>query len=213
MSGFYGIETKDGRSMLNNLNTNFNAFCLIVKAVNNQIESLGQLDKMFDFSNPENRNLNEVKRFLRALDYFRNDIFTKTNKDFINIIKVLMVLWKRGQKSESSATKKMELYFGKDAKIIQVGGHGQKKDAFKGIDLIVNLDGKEYTAQVKPYSSISLMKDKLELLDTGNVKKYDTDWLIFVNQKTNKILIFRNNPLTDENQYSFNLDSLIHEIE
>jgi hypothetical protein len=45
------------------------------------------------------------------------------------------------------------------------------------------------------------------------VKKYDTDWLIFVNQKTNKILIFKNNPLTDENQYSFNLDSLIHEIE
>jgi hypothetical protein len=168
---------------------------------------------MFDFSNPENRNLNEVKRFLRALDYFRNDIFTKTNKDFINIIKVLMVLWKRGQKSESSATKKMELYFGKDAKIIQVGGHGQKKDAFKGIDLIVNLDGKEYTAQVKPYSNMSLMKDKVELLDTGNVKKYDTDWLIFVNQKTNKILIFKNNPLTSENQYSFNIDSLLHEIE
>jgi hypothetical protein len=124
-----------------------------------------------------------------------------------------MVLWKRGQKSELSATKKMELYFGKDVKIIQVGGHGQKKDAFKGIDLIVKLNDKEYTAQVKPYSSMSLIKDKVKLLDTGNVKKYDTDWLIFVNQKTNKILIFKNNPLTDENQYSFNLDSLIHEIE
>jgi len=213
MSGFYGIETKEGRSMLNNLNTNFNAFCLIVKAVNNQIESLGQTDKMFDFSKSENRNLEEVKRFLRALDYFRNDIFTKENKDFINIIKVLMALWKRGQKSESSATKKMEIYFGKDASVKQVGGHGQKKDAFKGIDLIVKLNDKEYTAQVKPYSTMSIIKDKIELLDTGNVKKYDTDWLIFVNQKTNKILIFKNNPITNENQYSFNMDSLLHEIE
>ena len=213
MSGFYGIETKEGRSMLNNLNTNFNAFCLIVKAVNNQIEGLGQMDKLFDFSKPENRNLEEVKRFLRALEYFKGEIFTKENKDFINIIKVLMALWKRGQKSESSATKKMEIYFGKNAKVIQVGGHGQKKDAFKGIDLIVKLNDKEYTAQVKPYSTMSIIKDKIELLDTGNVKKYDTDWLIFVNQKTNKILIFRNNPLTSENQYSFNIDSLIHEIE
>jgi hypothetical protein len=213
MSGFYGIESKDGRSMLNNLNTNFNAFCLIVKAVNNQIESLGQTDKMFDFSKSEKRTLEEVKRFLRALDYFRNEIFTKENKDFINIIKVLMALWKRGQKSESSATKKMEIYFGKDANITQVGGHGQKKDAFKGIDLIVNLNGKDYTAQVKPYSTMSIIKDKIELSDTGNVKKYDTDWLIFVNQKTNKILIFKNNPISSENQYSFNMDSLLHEIE
>lgn len=124
-----------------------------------------------------------------------------------------MALWKRGQKSESSATKKMEIYFGKNAKVIQVGGHGQKKDAFKGIDLIVNLNDKEYTAQVKPYSTMSIIKDKIELLDTGNVKKYDTDWLIFVNQKTNKILIFKNNPITNENQYSFNMDSLLHEIE
>jgi hypothetical protein len=75
------------------------------------------------------------------------------------------------------------------------------------------LNGKEHTAQVKPYSTMSIIKDKIELLDTGNVKKYDTDWLIFVNQKTNKILIFKNNPLTDENQYSFNIDSLLHEIE
>jgi hypothetical protein len=89
----------------------------------------------------------------------------------------------------------------------------ESKTGSKYISFSINVDGKEYTAQVKPYSKMSLIKDKVELLDTGNVKKYDTDWLIFVNQKTNKILIFKNNPLTDENQYSFNLDSLIHEIE
>ena len=49
--------------------------------------------------------------------------------------------------------------------------------------------------------------------DTGNVKPYDVDWLIFINTKSNKILIFENKPIKNHNQYVFNESSLIHEIE
>jgi hypothetical protein len=86
-------------------------------------------------------------------------------------------------------------------------------DAFKGIDMKINLDNTDYTAQVKPYSNIIVKDDQIELLDTGNVKAYKVDWLIFSNPKTNKILIFKNEPISDKDRYVFNIKSLLHEIE
>lgn len=213
MSGFYGVESPEGRSILNNLNTNFNAFCLLVKAVNRQIENIGKPEKKFDFSKESNRTFEEVKRFLNALNHFKDKIFTKENEDFINIINVLLVLWKRGQKSENNAEIKLKEYFGKEVKISHIGGHGVKKDAFKGVDISIHMDGKTYTAQIKPYSTTKIDNDVISLLDTGNVKKYDVDWMIFSHPKTNRILIFKNDPISTQDMYSFNLSSLIHEIE
>jgi len=213
MSGFYGVESPEGRSILNNLNTNFNAFCLLVKAVNRQIENIGKPEKKFDFSKESNRTFEEVKRFLNALNHFKDKIFTKENEDFINIINVLLVLWKRGQKSENNAEIKLKEYFGNEVKISHIGGHGVKKDAFKGVDISIHMDGKTYTAQIKPYSTTKIDNDVISLLDTGNVKKYDVDWMIFSHPKTNRILIFKNDPISTQDLYSFNLSSLIHEIE
>ena len=154
MSGFYGVESPEGRSILNNLNTNFNAFCLLVKAVNKQIENIGKPEKMFHFWKQEKRNPKETARFIVALDHFKDEIFTKNNEDFINIIKVLKKLWDRGQKSENNANKKIEDYFEGRAKVEKVGSHGAKMDAFKGIDLKINLEGTEYSAQVKPFQML-----------------------------------------------------------
>jgi pyruvate/2-oxoglutarate/acetoin dehydrogenase E1 component len=88
-----------------------------------------------------------------------------------------------------------------------------KKDAFKGVDISIHMDGKTYTAQIKPYSTTKIDNDVISLLDTGNVKKYDVDWMIFSHPKTNRILIFKNDPISTQDLYSFNLSSLIHEIE
>jgi hypothetical protein len=79
--------------------------------------------------------------------------------------------------------------------------------------MVIDLDGKKHTAQVKPFSSTTLVGDKVEISDTGNVKPYNVNWLIFIQPKTNKILIFDNHPLQSENQYIFKLSSLLHEIE
>lgn len=54
---------------------------------------------------------------------------------------------------------------------------------------------------------------KITVYDTGNVKPYNVNWLIFINTKSNKILIFENNPVKDHHQYVFDESSLIHEIE
>ena len=212
MSGFYGVESKEGRSVLNNLNTNFNTFCLLVRAVNKQIINIGKPEKIFKFEDEKNRTLKEVNRFISALDYFSDKIFTKNNVDFVNIIKVLKILWERGQKSEDDVFTKIEEYFKGNAKVTKIGGHGQKEDALKGVDLIVNLDGISHTSQVKPFSSFIKTEDRIEMLDTGNVKHYSVDWLIFINPKTNKVMIFENKPISEKNQYVFNLESLLYEI-
>jgi hypothetical protein len=213
MSGFYGVESKEGRSILNNLNTNFNSFCLLTKAVNNQIEGIGKSEKKFDFSKKENRNIREISRLLKAIDHFKNKIFTRNNQDFINIIKVLKKLWDRGQKSENDVFVKIEKYFGNSATLEKIGGHGQKEDAIEGVDLKITLEGKEYTAQIKQFSTMSNDKGKITVKDTGNVKPYDVDWMIFINTKSNKVLIFENKPIKNHNQYVFNEKSLLHEIE
>jgi Fe-Mn family superoxide dismutase len=213
MSGFYGLESKEGRSILNNLNTNFNTFCLLTRAINTQIEELGKPEKKFDFSKKENRTIPEINRLVKALNHFKTKIFTKNNEEFINIIKVLKKLWDRGQKSEDEVLDKFKKYFGDSTKLEKLGGHGKKIDAFKGEDVAVTLNGKRYRTQVKPYSSITKEGNTITLKDTGNVQPYSVDWMIFINTKTNKILIFDNKPIKNHNQYVFNDSSLIHEIE
>jgi Fe-Mn family superoxide dismutase len=213
MSGFYGLESKEGRSILNNLNTNFNTFCLLTRAINTQIEKLGKPENKFDFSKKENRTITEINRLVKELNHFKTKIYTKNNEEFINIIKVLKKLWDRGQKSEDEVLDKFKKYFGDSAKLEKLGGHGQKIDAFKGEDLAITLNGKRYRTQVKPYSSITKEKNTITVKDTGNVQPYSVDWMIFINTKTNKILIFDNKPIKNHNQYVFNDSSLIHEIE
>ena len=213
MSGFYGVESKEGRSILNNLNTNFNSFCLLTKAVNNQIDGIGKPEKKFDFSKKENRTIREISRLIKAIDHFKTKIFTRNNQDFINIIKVLKKLWDRGQKSENDVFVKIEKYFGDSVTLEKIGGHGQKEDAIEGVDLKITLEGKEYTAQIKQFSTMSNEKGKITVKDTGNVKPYDVDWMIFINTKSNKVLIFENKPIKNHNQYVFNEKSLLHEIE
>jgi hypothetical protein len=213
MSGFYGVESEEGRSVLNNLNTNFNTFCLLVKSVNKEIVKLGKSEKVFDFSKKENRNYNEVRRFLIALHHFRNSIFTKNNEDFINIINVLTILWKKGQKTEDSSITKIKNFFKERVTIEKSSGHGLKKDAFKGIDSTIFLDGKKYTAQIKPYLNTETSEDTIKILGSADVKKYSVDWLIFNNYKTGKVLIFDNKPISTHINYVFNLKSLLYEIE
>jgi Fe-Mn family superoxide dismutase len=212
MSGFYGIESEGARSVLNNLNTNFNTFCLLTKAINRQIDLINKPKKKFDFSKPEKRNIEEVKRLIGALDYFKDAIFNKENKDFINIIKVLLQLWNRGQKSEDEASTIIKKYFGDRVSIGKTSGAGKKTDAIGGIDLVLTLDGLKHSAQVKPFSEIKIEDGTITVLNTGDVKPYKVDWMIFINYKTEKVLVFKNDPIQDRKQYVFNESSLIYEI-
>jgi hypothetical protein len=79
--------------------------------------------------------------------------------------------------------------------------------------LIVDIDGKSLTAQIKPYNDILISNSNMVIKSSGNVKEYSTDWLIFFNPKTNKILIFKNNGKIVDGDYVLPQSSLLYEIE
>lgn len=214
MAGFYGVESIEGRSVLNNFNTNYNIFCLLEKMINKLILEKKQPEKVFDFKKDERRNPKEVARFIRAMNFFKDKIFDKSNREFINLIKVGLLTWKRGVKTENKTAEKIKNYFEDNVRIIQTSGHGKKLDAYKGIDMEIILDGKKHKSQVKPFSGIEIEDDVITVLDSGNVEKYNfVDWLIFRDPKKGKVLIFKNNPISSGQNYKFKKESLLHEIE
>ena len=82
----------------------------------------------------------------------------------------------------------------------------------KGVDAEIILNGKPISSQIKPlgYSKGS-GGDKITLFNTGNVKLYNTDWLIFTNKK--ETLIFDNeNTEINNGRYVFPKESLIYTL-
>ena len=60
-----------------------------------------------------------------------------------------------------------------------------------GIDCEIIVDGERKTAQIKPFTNTKTEDGNTIVMGSGNVKRYNTDWLIFA--KNNKeILIFNN---------------------
>jgi len=212
MSGFYNLES-EGRSVLNNLNTNHNTFCLMVKAVNNLIQGRGKPEKIFNFYDEKKRTPQEIIRFGKALDYFANKLYSKENSEFINILKVLLKTWKRGEDSENSVLKKIDLYFEGDATIEKTSGAGKKLDAIKGVDLTITINDRVHTCQVKPYNYFKTAKDTYIIFTDADVKEYNVNWMIFFQTKSNHVLIFKNDCKILNGRYIFPKNALLHEIE
>lgn len=212
LPGFYGVESKGGRSILNNLNTNQNGFCLMNQIVNTILQKNGKENEKFNFEKKENRNEDEVKRFLRNIYNYKEQIFTKNNPEFVNLIKVLLIIWDSGKKSEDDIAGRLKKYY-EGVASVEGTEHGDKSDALKGIDLIIKDNQGSKTAQVKPYSGIEYKDDKIIIKSNSTVQKYNTDLMIFYQIKSNKILIFDNKCIISNGEYVFPVSSKIDEIE
>jgi hypothetical protein len=60
-----------------------------------------------------------------------------------------------------------------------------------GIDCEIKIDGVTNTAQIKPFTYTKNVNGFVSVFGSGNVKKYNTDLLIFANSK-GQILVFKN---------------------
>jgi superoxide dismutase, Fe-Mn family len=212
MAGFYYLE-KDGRSMINNISTNKFAFCILVNAVNNRLDLMKRYDKKFDFTLAMNRNQIELSRFISALNYFKDQIFAKDNPDFVALLEKLKENYEKGELSENKTINKIKNFFGDRVSVENVSGHGNKIDAIKGIDVIITLDGEIYTAQIKPYSDMSEKDGIIKIMTNSLIKAYQVDWMIFINDKTEKVLIFKNKPKIKDSKYEFDSNLLLYEID
>jgi hypothetical protein len=209
LPGVYNIEGP-GRSVLNKLNTNYTAFCILLKDLNQVISTIANKKPISFMDKTPAEQKKEVERFVRALDHFKYRIFDKESSTLHNLLRTLTDKNKAGDKREQITASILKRYFGQSAKVEIVGELGNKKDAIQGVDLEIFKDGKLHTAQVKPFREMIVTDDGITLEGTASVKLYKTDWMIF--QRGKNVLVFDKKPKIVNGNFVFPPDSLLYNI-
>lgn len=205
--GIYNLE-KPGRSVINYMNTNYSVFCIMVRDLNRVVTNLGESPLNFIDKTSEGQVI-EVKRMCNLIETFRDRIFDLQSGTFKNIMNTLKEKDSIGTKRETSAKMVIENNM-PDAKVTVTAGAGKEKDAFQKIDMEIYLDEKKYTAQVKGFGQLFPDEDKLTVTKTGEVEKYNVDWMVFVRGK--HVIIFKNNPNIVLGQYVFDKEDLLYDF-
>ena len=188
MSGIYNLEMS-GRSVINKLNTNYNAFGILLRDVNKVLSSLQQ--PLIDFKYRKSQDqITEVHNLNKFIYDHKHRIFDTNSSTFQSIMMVMGQTHAWGQKREDSTTIILKKQFG-DKNVNQVGKLGGSDDMIGGVDCEIIINGETKTAQIKPFTHIKTEDGLTYVMGTANVKKYNTKWLIF--SKNNKeILVFEN---------------------
>jgi len=189
MSGVYDLENQ-GRSVINKLNTNYSCFCVLLNDINVVLNRKGlQPIELIGKSKTEQNK--ETERFVNVIDSFKGRIFNTESSTFLNLMSILNQTNKWGDERENLVVRKLKPVFG-EKNVRKVGMLGGREDMIGGVDCEITIDGKINTAQIKPFTYTKNNKGFINVLGSGNVKKYITDLLIFANSKGN-ILVFKNN--------------------
>jgi hypothetical protein len=210
LPGVYDLEGP-GRSVINKLNTNYTAFCILLKDLNQVIVKIpGKLPISFMDKKPMEQK-KEVERFIKAINHFKYRIFDKDSSTLHNLLRTLTEKDKAGSKREEITSLIIKKHFGKEIKVEVVGELGSKKDAIQGVDLEITKDGEVLTGQIKPFRTMTIGKDGITLEGTASVKIYNTDLMIF--QKGKNVLIFNKKPKIVKGNFVFPVDSLMYNIQ
>jgi hypothetical protein len=151
----------------------------------------------------------EVKRMCNFIETFRERIFSLDSMTFNNIMNTLKEKDSIGTKRETSAKMVIENNL-PNAKVNTTAGAGKEKDAYQKIDMEIFMDSKKYTAQIKGFDQLVPEGDKLTVTKTGEVEKYNVDWMVFIRGK--HVIIFQNNPHIVLGQYVFDKEDLLYDF-
>jgi Fe-Mn family superoxide dismutase len=186
LRGLYDFMGEPGRSPLNRVNTNYTCFCILVNDINKVILSMGR--RPINFS--ENNIDTEITRLLNAISHFKERIFNINSGTFKALIETVKKTGGFGDNNENYVVKKLKEKLG-DNNVRKVASIGNLDDTLRGVDCELIYDGRKYTAQIKPFTSVVKTDDnKLKIIGGGGVKIYRTDLLIFTNRK--EIYAFNN---------------------
>jgi superoxide dismutase, Fe-Mn family len=208
-SGIYNLE-KEGRSVINKLNTNYNCFCIILNDVNQVLRKENQEEIKLVGLTPKEQ-LIQVNKLVALINRYKFRMFNKDSSTFQNIMKVLTQTDSWGQKREDITIQILKKKFG-EKNVVAVGKLGSKEDMIGGVDCIVYIKDRKLTCQIKPFTTIKKEDDVIVVYGSANVKKYNTNWLIF--ERNNKeIIIFRNtNTKIIDGNYVFPATDLIYTL-
>ena len=208
MPGFYNIESDD-RSVINKLNTNYSCFCILVKDINKVLTSK-QVNPIYFLDKTPKQQEEETIKLIKYIELFGSRIFNPNSDTFKNLMNTLIKTHNLGEKRENDTLAKLKKKFGEN-NVTKIGGLGSKEDMVEGIDITINIDGKKYTSQVKPFSKLIYNNGNITALETGSVKKYNTDWLIFTNNTSTQVFDNKNTKIIDGN-YVFPESALIYSL-
>jgi hypothetical protein len=210
LPGVYNLEGP-GRSVINKLNTNYTAFCILLKDLNKVIATIPNKVPINFMDKTPSEQKKEVERFIRAIDHYKYRIFDKDSSTLHNLLRTLTEKDKSGSKREAITAAIIRRHFGNEFEVEIIGELGSKKDAIQGIDLELKNNEKKYTAQIKPFRNIIVSEDGITLEGTASVKIYNTDLMIF--QKGKNVLIFNKKPKIVRGNFVFPVDSLMYNIQ
>lgn len=207
-SGVYDLE-KPGRSIINYLNTNYSAFCPLLRDLNLVLSRANMEPINFQGKNREEQ-VNEMARMLGFINQLKFRIFDPNSKTFQTLFRVLNQTSGKGNKTEDIVEKKFKEKFGPQ-NIKRIGELGSKEDMM-GVDIKVMIDGKLHTAQVKPFDSINKEDEMLRIDGSANVKKYNTDWMVFVRRGKDIVVFDNTNSEIKDGSYYFPENSLLYQF-
>ena len=131
--GIYDFEMS-GRSVINKLNTNYSAFCVLLRDVNRVLSSMQQPIIVFNYQSTEGQ-ITQVHRLNQFIDLYKNRIFHTNSSTFQTIMFVLGQTHAWGQKREDNTVLILKKQFG-ESKVIPVGKLGSVEDMVGGLSLI-----------------------------------------------------------------------------
>ena len=207
--GIYDFEMS-GRSVINKLNTNYSAFCVLLRDVNRVLSSMQQPIIVFNYQSTEGQ-ITQVHRLNHFIDLYKNRIFHTNSSTFQTIMFVLGQTHAWGQKREDNTVLILKKQFG-EKNVKPIGKLGSTEDMVGGIDTVIDVDGKRLTAQIKPFTHLLTEDNLTHVMGAGNVKKYKTDLLIF-SKNHKEILVFENkNTEIVNGNFVFNKENLIYTL-
>tara|TARA_R110000868_G_scaffold126827_1_gene334116 strand:- start:108 stop:836 length:729 start_codon:yes stop_codon:yes gene_type:complete len=211
--GIYDLE-QPGRSGINKLNTNYNTFCTLLKDINLVIsreKGSDPINKINIVGVKPFEQILQTKKFIEYLNEYKFRIFSRNSETFNNLMVILKEKDSIGEKRELSVVKKLKEIYGEE-NVIKVGELGSKRDTKDGVDCEIIINGEVLTAQIKPFLKAEDIGENFKMHNTGNVKPYKTNFIIF-STMNNKIMVFKNDDIKIENgNYIIPKKNLIHNI-
>jgi hypothetical protein len=128
----------------------------------------------------------DIKTFDDLIDFIISkavDLFLIEGEYFTEVIKILKKTEEIGIRNELASCKIMaDVIFEKLGKRVDVmrTETDSADDIFYGVDIFFDLDGKQYTCQVKPLKEVYTKGDKVIVRSSGRIKKYSTHYWMFI---------------------------------
>jgi hypothetical protein len=206
-------EQPENWSKLNFVNSHYSALNAIVNWFNKKMYNGEINDRQFYFFDNDYGWDREIKRLLRYINEYKEELFLDTSSEiFQHIVQLVGGTIKIGDQFEADVIRVLSREQ-KDATNFRTLERGDEKDLFEGSDVLFDYNNKTYIIQVKPTSSVKLINGSWIVSGTSNSKLYPVNsahYYAFCNTK--EIFLFRNSNDVELNgvTYRFSKDLFVN---